>query len=457
MFSKNNLISSKQILKMFITTSIALGILLLLYDYSSVYEGLYIILLTFLISIICVFAYSHIISMKNNTTNCTPPRHTKITHIFYNALLGVKYCFMILIILYLLGFSASNILGIKAHNIIYLISLTLLALYISKSTLEQIARLAELLFFITTIPLVIIIATTISNVSFTTLKNSFAISGLNDFSPIRIIVMAVIFSKILMPIEILKSMSAHLSIKHNSKEKNSAKIIRNSLLISLTFSIATILILYIIITGIFGHVSTKYTVHPFYSLMQMISINTTFEGRMEGIVCISLFTSLLYALSYYFKSFVALFKSLPQNAVSKKIPTIIFIALVIVCAFIIPKSNVNQINLTPEERIVVKNIYIADNGLITIEVFDKEDKTKKYETSFTSLIEVEDGFVSEYNLHLDFSHTNNIIVSDKLFNNTEMLKNHLLDFKKDLRFPENLTIINYNDTGKRISLYRLYV
>ena len=451
MFSKNNLISSKQIFKMYFSSSAASSLLLLLYDYSSVYEGIYTIISTYIFSLLCLTVYSKYLRKHQNSSN---KRQGKRSHIIFNKLfniiLSLKYSFILFITLYLLGYSTSHILSISSRNMLYLVALILLVIYREKSTTEQMARFSELTFYIMLIPLIIIVATTITKVSPSLLVDSFHYTKCNDFSIIRVMVMAFIFGKILFPVEILKSMNNHLSKNYD----DNIDTVKKAMLLSLSFTTATTLIIYTIIVGIFGNVSATYTIHPFFSLMQMISINTTLEGRLESIVCICIFTSLIYSSSYYLRNLrISLGKGL-----TKKLPVyVIFIPLALLAGYIVTNTDIQKSNISPEERLVVKNIYIHEDGLLYIEVFDIEDDSKLYETNLTSLNDVENSFIDEYNLYLDFSHTNNIIVANNIFQNTSLLKELLYNYKRDLRFPENLTVVNLDSNNAKIPLYKLYI
>ena len=440
MFNHNNAISQKQLIKSLFSASYTVCILLLIYNYESPVTGILTILLTYAFSFLTLGFYR----IFPKITTCK----------IFKILQVIKYALSICLSTYLLYFTLSYILRINIKNIFLMICIIFLCSYIANSDIEKISRFAELIIWVIVIPSIVIISTSITKTSLTTLYSSITNSNFPS-SWIHVIIFAFIASMLIHPVEL-------------ATEYSDTLIANRAFCKFLLYSLVSVLIFYFITLGIFGRISTEYTVHPFFSLSQMTDLGDTYDGRLEGIVSIILFVSLLYGISFYMFHIKYIVNPTQKTSSDhtnqkRKLKDIIgsllgilvlTISSIIVC-FCLMSVSLGGDNEPPEKRSLVESIYINNSLCFNLTLFT-DDEAKQITTNLKSLQEVEKQYSNSTSLKLDFSHTNTIIVDHTLYQNTELLKLLLIDFKRDLRFSENLTIIDIS-TNENKRLFELYL
>lgn len=440
MFNHNNAISQKQLIKSLFSASYATCILLLLYNYESPMTGIVTILLTYTFSFLTLAFYKAFPKI----TTCK----------IFKILQVIKYALSIFLSTYLLYFTLSYILRINIKNIFLMICIIFLCSYIANSDIEKISRFAELIIWILVIPSIVIISTSITKISITRLYSSFT-NNIFPSSWMHVIIFAFVASMLIHPVELATKYSDTLIAS-----KTFCKF--------LLYSLISVLIFYFITLGIFGRISTEYTVHPFFSLSQMTDLGDTYDGRLEGIVSIILFVSLLYGISFYMFHIKYIVnpthKTSSEHTNQKRQLKGIVSSLLGILALTISSTivyfcfmsvSLGGDNEPPEERSLVESIYIDNSLCFNLTIF-ADDDTKQITTNLKSLQDVEKEYSSSTSLKLDFSHTSTIVVNHTLYQNKELLKLLLIDFKRDLRFSENLTIIDIS-TNENKKLFELYL
>lgn len=200
----------------------------------------------------------------------------------------------------------------------------------------------------------------------------------------------------------------------------------------------------------------------------MTDLGDTYDGRLEGIVSIILFVSLLYGISFYMFHIKYIVnpthKTSSEHTNQKRQLKGIVSSLLGILALTISSTivyfcfmsvSLGGDNEPPEERSLVESIYIDNSLCFNLTIF-ADDETKQITTKLKSLQDVEKEYSSSTALKLDFSHTSTILVDHTLYQNKELLKLLLIDFKRDLRFSENLTIIDIS-TNENKKLFELYL
>lgn len=465
MFNGNNKISSSQICKSFFCANISTATLLLIYSYTNVTHLFLTFLFTIIFTVIMGFIAGKLlknyrpynVSFYNKNSSLK-----RFISCILSIILLIKYMFIMIISLYFIYFTLHYILQINTSNILIAVAIFILCLYISKSKIEKITRLSEILFYIIIIPIIMLAATTIFKASpdrlLTAVKNidlnnmpllsenifKNNILVPNNASYIQILISSFVLSMILFPLEII------IPLKENVKEGYS---LFKPLMFSFFACIGCVFILSLIAVGIFGNVSTSYTVHPLFSLMQMSSLNSNLSVRLDSLVCLFIFTGLLYSISFYLY-----FTSEAIRLIIPKSRRRVFVLpLIIVFLFCMSYLSFTESNSTksPTERAIIDNIVIDDNN-IYFEVYDSLEDNILYDTHSDSISDAENYFHQNENRILDFSHTQSIYVSEELFTNKAYLKNLLLPYKKDLRFPETMDIKNISAPTESIKLYLIF-
>lgn len=465
MFNGNNKISSSQICKSFFCANISTATLLLIYSYTNVTHMLLTFLCTFVFTVVIGFIVGGLLKNYRPFSTSFYNKNAVVKR-FISCILAViifvKYMFIMIISLYFIYFTLRHILQINTSNLLIALAIFILCLYISKSKIEKITRLSEILFYIIIIPLIILAATTVFKVSFDKLltaaksidvnniplfsadifKNNILVPG--NASYIQILLSSLVLSVLLFPLEII------IPLKENIRENNS---VFKPLMCSFFICFVCVFIISIITIGIFGGVSTSYTVHPLFSLMQMSSLNSNLSVRLDSLVCLFIFTGLLYSISFY----LYFASEAIRLIIPKSRKRVFVLPLLVVFAFCMSYLSFDKASTTksPTERAIIDNILIKDNN-IYFEVYDSLEDNSLYNTHSASISDAENYFHQNENRILDFSHTQAIYVPKELFESKTDLQKLLLSYKKDLRFPETMDIKNISAPTESIKLYSIF-
>lgn len=432
MFNGNGKISSNQMYKCFFCTSVCPALFLFLYDYVSLTD--------FILSFISTLVFSLILLALTKFIN---PRAKGIC-VFFNLLFIVKYLLMIYLDLSIIFFTLYNCFGIPATKPLFLLVIFVLCLYIAKSGVEKIFRLSEILFIILIIPVIILLFTPVFRVNASNI-HYFTAYLYQPFTSKNSIFRSLIIAIIIFPAEICNTFKNYFLVGKNYT---------SSILKSLITIFSIVLAAALIIIGIYGNISNKYTVHPLFSLMQIMPIGESLSVRLDFIVYIFIFASLLYSIGFYLyainHSIKKIFKNMTYGIFAFPLLSLIFIYLIFTSY-----KSANPLHHRESNPAMVENIYIKQDNIV-FEIQQYSDDNTFFNTYTENIYNANAIYSQAFNNYLDFSHINAIYVSENIYNDNTSLQNTLLQFKKQLIFPETLKIKTENRTGYKY-LYTIYM
>lgn len=409
--------------------------------YNSVLFTLFYIILTFLFSVIFAIIYKHFVARPTNN--------------LFKIYFFIKNLFVAIIDLYLVYYALGHLLGLNAHKIVFPISICVLVFYMCKKGLEVNARLAELTIFLIVIPAIILIATTISSVKLHYFKVFLSIDNLpNTMNPyFSLLVTSVISSILFLPTDSMFVLGKHVKRPiENAQTCSYNNYISHAFLASFTLAFTLIIAIFSVIAG--SGISLKYSVNPLFALAQMNLINSSISGRIDAIVCIFVFSGLIYCVSFHLYiakyHFLTLVKCNHENRFI--LPVFLAICFLFV-TFTYPKDTKGIMLTNPKMRNLIDTIIIDNNYDISLKSY-KDGSV--YNTHCKNIDYASDNYFHSLGAYPDFSHTETIIVPDNVFSSTDVLMKLLQDFKLSPSFPETLNVVSDNTSSKAIKLYKIY-
>lgn len=431
MFNGNRKISSNQMYKCFFCTSVCPALFLFLYNYGSLAD--------FILSFTSTLTFSLILLGLSKLMN----PEAKGISIFFNLLFIVKYLLMIYLDLSIIFFTLYNCFGIPATNPLFLLVIFILCLYIAKSGIERIFRMSEILFIILIIPVVILLFTPVFRVNISNI-HYFTTYLYQPFISKNSIFRSLIIAIIIFPVEICNTFKNYFLAG-----KNYTTSILKSLITIFSFVLAAA----IIIIGIYGNISNKYTVHPLFSLMQLMPIGESLSVRLDFIVYIFIFVSLLYSIGFYLYAInhciKHIFKNMTYGIFAFPLLSLIFIYLI----FTSYKSD-NPLHKHESNPSIVENIYIEQDNIV-FEIQQYSGDNTFFNTYTENVYNANAVYSHVSQNYLDFSHIDAIYVSENIYKDNTSLQNTLLQFKTELIFPETLKIKSKNHTSYKY-MYTIY-
>lgn len=438
MFNGNLQISPRQMHKCFFCATICPALFLLLYNYESIND--------FIISYAFTIVFSLLFLCIIKISNCLNRNFiSKIVLYIFCLLFIAKYLLMIYLEISILFFTIYTCLGIPATNILFLITIFILCIYIAKSGIENIFRMSEILFIVLIIPIIALIFTTVSKIDSARLQNT--IYSFRDFGfSLNILPRTLITTIIFFPIEICVTLKNHFSL---STKVSYIKAILKSQIIILSITLATA----IIIIGIYGNISNKYSFHPLFTLMQLMSLGESMSVRLDFIIYTFVFISLFYSIGFYLYLLNHCIKT-----VFPKLKYGIFIfpmlSLLFVYLIFTPYKSKNPLFVYENSPDVVDNIYLNNENII-FEIHEYSNENTFFNSNEKNIHDAFSAYNKTHDNSLDFSHINAIYVSEKLYSDNEALKKALLQFKTESIFPETLKIKTTNKSQYKY-LYSIY-
>lgn len=385
--------------------------------------------------------------------------HHKIPKIL-KLFLGLKNLFIAILDMYLIYYCLGHLLGLDAHHIVFPICIFALCFYICKQGIEVTARLSELIIFLIIVPVIILIITTASSLKIYYLKGVLQTIDLHVFSSSWTFLLLTSFlsSLLFAPVDSYIIVKNHVSISDNHDSfKNNISCIYKAYVVALSISLLICLLLLLIISG--SGISFLYSDNPLFSLTQMNSINSSISGRIDGIVCIFLFSGLIYTFCFHIYSATRYMQQITIMKVSTSFITAMIIAIsVIVTAFAYDDDIITSTHTDPKTRNLIDTIIIDDEYNISLKSY-KDGSI--YNTHCKSIKHAADNYFHSLGSYPDFSHTETIIVPSDVFTSREALANLLVDFKMSSNFPETMDVISNdasidNKSDKTIKLYKIY-
>lgn len=445
MFNGNNKISSSQIYKGLFCAIISNSMLLLLYNYNNALDAVLTITMTFIFS----FLFCIVIGYFFRKKEWFSPYYRSKLGIIKKTIIGIlafftiiKYIIVMSLALYFIYFTINYALRMNIKNFLIPVFLFILCLYISKNGIEKLFRFSEILFYIILLPVIILILTTVTKVSPAILM----VPSTNS-SIIYTTLKSLLFAIILFPVEIISPLKEY---------SNPILYVRKTIFPALLTGFVFMLIFCIITIGIFGTVSTDYTIHPLFSLMQMSSLNSKLGGRLDGIVCIFIFSGLIYSISFYlYFCSEAIRLIIPKY--KKRIFVIPLLIVFTITLLMLPDGYTGAYTKSPEERAIVRNIIVSNDNNIYFEIYNSSEDNIIYDTHSSTLSDAEKYFRENESFVLDFSHTQAIFVPEATFKDTEKLKALLENYKKDLRFPETMEIHDADTPANSKKIYSIFL
>lgn len=434
MFNGNKKISSCQMYKCFFCVSVCPSLFLFLYNYANPYDFVISYTLTFVFSLLFL---SILKILGNRAINLSG---------FFSLLFIVKYILMIYFDLSIIFFTLYNCFGIPSTNCLFLLVIFILCLYIGKSGIEKIFRMSEILFIILIIPIIVLLFTPVFRINTLNLHSAFSYVY-HPFISGNVIFRSFITSIVIFPEEICITLK-----KHFSSMDDSDSYVKSTLKSIITiFSI--ILGAALVIIGIYGNISNEYNIHPLFCLMQIMSIGQTMSVRLDFIFYIFIFASLLYAIGFYLYLINHCIKNI---ALKMKYGIFAFPMLSVIFIYLIftPYKTANPLYERESTPAIVDNIYIENENII-FEIHEYSGENTFFNTHSNNIFHANQVYQAVFENSLDFSHVNAIYVPGNIYENNDILRKTLLQFKKQLIFPETLKIKSKDNTNYKY-LYSIY-
>lgn len=443
MFSSNNYISGRQLNRLIVVDF--LGIIGLLMPqivlYFCLQDGLIAIFYAIFISLIYTYLILKIKSkIKGNLIDYINKKAGRLCAIFVGLFFAIKYFIFALVGLYILANIVYTVLLPEVNPILVIGVMIIVASYSVVKGIEARARMAEILYYIVLIPIILILIFSFKQI------DKYNITPLFIQSQATIIKTALIVVLLFSPSEIL--LFSDDIFDNNKKTRR-----------SIYYGIITVgiinLLIFTVNVGIFGVNGMLKEEWPTITLMQVVEISGMFLERQDGIMSIFYIVSLFSVISAFIYYIVIIIKSMFKVESNRRYGWIAVLMLFIAVSIFMNGDYVWNIKSSASSRVEIEErAYVMALGVdklnekisITYSFPDvtaqtgqeaKEENKETFNCSVDNIYEAENIYMRQADKKLDFSQIKVIIIGVQLLEDKEALEQIISYFKDNSEFARS--------------------
>lgn len=449
MFSENNIISSRQLGRLIIVESLCISTMTTtnLGVYFAGRDGFLCIIIAALLSI----AYTTFIIFLCNKTewrffSTVRKKYGGGVLNFVSFIFMLKYLALAVLTTGLLVKLVRTWLLTEVHFIVILAAIILLVMYSVSRGFEARARMAECIYYLIVIPVILLIVLSAKGIDRYYITPIF----MTGFKKIALggIVMFLLFC----PAEAILFSSENINVKDNKKQK---KVIKSIYYNVIAVSIIN-LIVFVLNVGSESVSQISGNQLATLKLMGKVNVNSLFLERQDELyvafyifgIIMSIFF-LMYMVNFMYQSIgTAKHHCKSINIVS----SLVLLAIVFLAIAYYPTYN--EVRLCSEKRIDIDNISytdaiifdISDGKYQTTLVFPDDGEKKSQTETFTTdkLYNLEEQYNKSCDKKLDYAHTQIVILTENVLKSDQMFQNIIQYLNDNKQIGRSVCICTIN-------------
>lgn len=456
MYSTNKHISGRQLHRLIVVDF--LGLLALLMPQTALYlssqDGLIAIFYAGIFSMVYTFLILLLKSkIKINLIDFVKEKAGKFCSVIVGLIFAIKYFILAVIVLYILGDIVNKILLPEINPIVIVGAMLIVATLCVAKGLESRARMAEILYYIVLIPILIILIFSFKHV------DKYNITPLLIQSQAQIIKSAFILAFLFSPSEMLLFGDDYFT--------NDKKTRR-----SIYYGIITVgiinLFIFAVNVGIFGVNGMSGEDWPTITLMQVVEVTGMFFERQDGIMSIFCIVGLFASVSAMIYYIVYILKKMFNTRSTRRYGWIsvllLFIAVSILMsgnyAWNMKSRQTAKVEIENKAYVMALGIDKLNNELSVTYTFasiasqtgqsSKEEDKETFNCNVENIYDAANIFSRQSDKKLDFNHLKVIVLGSDLLKDKDYLDEVITYLKSDSQFARGTNVCVSMDTANNI-------
>lgn len=466
MFSSNNQISGRQLNRLIVVDF--LGIIGLVMPQLALHLSLQDGLIAIFYAIIISLAYTFIIllikqKIKKNLIDYLREKAGRFIATVVGLFFAIKYFIFAVIVLCILGTIVNTVLLPEVNPMVIIGAMIIVSCYSVIKGIESRGRMAEILYYVVLIPIVIILLFSFRHV------DKYNITPFFLQSQIDIIKSALIIALLFSPSEMLLFNDDHFDFNKKSKR-------------SVYYGVITVglvnLLLFAVNVGIFGVNGMLKEEWPTITLMQVVEISGMFFERQDGIMSIFYIVSLFATISALINYVVLLVKKMFRVESNRRYGWITVLLLFIATSTFVNGNYIWKMNSEEAARAEIEDrAYVMALGIDRSEgklsvtyafpniasssgeegkggdTGNSDNSNQLYSCSVEDMYEAENVYSRQSDKKLDFSHLKAIVIGVPLLEDKEGLEQVIRYFKDESEFARSTNVcVSLEEANEIISL-----